>query len=231
MGTDRLRNGPGRWGQVSSTAKVRCFRLGPGFAIVGGALVALYVVLAELLELHPLGPRTPGDWGSMVSERGVECLYLWSLCVGACALLQLGRRRMPTPDSPYWPVAAVPSFVGAAWAVEFVATGLVPAIRGMRSGQPAESVLFPAAVHLALAVSPIVLCALSCWLLYRWKRASRPDHCRTCGYDLTGNVSGICPECGTPVPTSDGSDPKRAPQGSATHRTGRRRWRTTSTGT
>jgi len=25
-------------------------------------------------------------------------------------------------------------------------------------------------------------------------------HCRKCGYDLTGNVSGICPECGTPKP-------------------------------
>jgi predicted Zn-ribbon and HTH transcriptional regulator len=24
----------------------------------------------------------------------------------------------------------------------------------------------------------------------------RPDHCATCGYNLTGNRSGICPECG-----------------------------------
>lgn len=24
-------------------------------------------------------------------------------------------------------------------------------------------------------------------------------HCRYCGYDLTGNVSGICPECGAPI--------------------------------
>lgn len=23
-----------------------------------------------------------------------------------------------------------------------------------------------------------------------------PGHCRKCGYDLTGNVSGVCPECG-----------------------------------
>ncbi len=26
-----------------------------------------------------------------------------------------------------------------------------------------------------------------------------PGHCQTCGYNLTGNVSGVCPECGTPV--------------------------------
>lgn len=25
-----------------------------------------------------------------------------------------------------------------------------------------------------------------------------PDHCQRCGYDLTGNVSGKCPECGEP---------------------------------
>lgn len=24
--------------------------------------------------------------------------------------------------------------------------------------------------------------------------------CFRCGYDLTGNVSGVCPECGTPTP-------------------------------
>lgn len=28
------------------------------------------------------------------------------------------------------------------------------------------------------------------------KPTSLPGHCRACGYNLTGNVSGICPECG-----------------------------------
>jgi hypothetical protein len=27
-----------------------------------------------------------------------------------------------------------------------------------------------------------------------------PGHCQSCDYNLTGNVSGICPECGTPIP-------------------------------
>ena len=26
-----------------------------------------------------------------------------------------------------------------------------------------------------------------------------PGHCKECGYNLTGNVSGVCPECGTEV--------------------------------
>ena len=39
------------------------------------------------------------------------------------------------------------------------------------------------------------------WVI--WKithRKSAEDHlCSTCDYDLTGNVSGICSECGTPI--------------------------------
>jgi len=27
-------------------------------------------------------------------------------------------------------------------------------------------------------------------------KSRRPGHCQTCGYDLTGNTSGVCPECG-----------------------------------
>jgi hypothetical protein len=38
------------------------------------------------------------------------------------------------------------------------------------------------------------------WCLDWLHRQGRPPrHCQTCGYDLTGNVSGICPECGTPI--------------------------------
>ena len=33
---------------------------------------------------------------------------------------------------------------------------------------------------------------------HRWHRARR-GHCGTCGYDLTGNASGTCPECGEKI--------------------------------
>ena len=41
--------------------------------------------------------------------------------------------------------------------------------------------------------------------LWRWRRHRRATddgmpHCAKCDYNLTGNVSGICPECGTPIP-------------------------------
>ncbi len=59
--------------------------------------------------------------------------------------------------------------------------------------------------------------AIPCWFLFLltaaptallwWldRRRIRPTHCQRCGYDLTGNVSGRCPECGTPVKREDES--------------------------
>jgi len=37
------------------------------------------------------------------------------------------------------------------------------------------------------------------YLWYRDWRAIPPGHCQKCGYDLTGNESGGCPECGRPL--------------------------------
>jgi hypothetical protein len=39
------------------------------------------------------------------------------------------------------------------------------------------------------------------WLVYQiWKPGgNRPGFCTSCSYNLTGNVSGVCPECGTVI--------------------------------
>jgi hypothetical protein len=37
----------------------------------------------------------------------------------------------------------------------------------------------------------------------RLGRGFPPGHCRRCGYDLTGNESGVCPECGTACETEE----------------------------
>jgi len=36
-------------------------------------------------------------------------------------------------------------------------------------------------------------------LPFKIKKKRPKGHCRKCGYNLTGNVSGICPECGEPI--------------------------------
>ncbi len=36
-------------------------------------------------------------------------------------------------------------------------------------------------------------------------RAFPVGHCQVCGYNLTGNISGVCPECADPVPKTSGT--------------------------
>ena len=45
---------------------------------------------------------------------------------------------------------------------------------------------------------PLLLTAISTAILWRRDRIP-PGHCQRCGYNLTGNVSGRCPECGEAV--------------------------------
>jgi len=47
---------------------------------------------------------------------------------------------------------------------------------------------------------PFLIVAIPTGLLwYRDRRPIPPGHCQKCGYNLTGNVSGVCPECGEKV--------------------------------
>ena len=47
---------------------------------------------------------------------------------------------------------------------------------------------------------PFVAVAIATAILfYRDRRKNAPGFCGQCGYDLTGNTSGRCPECGTPI--------------------------------
>src|ERR1043166_984271 len=40
-------------------------------------------------------------------------------------------------------------------------------------------------------------------LWHRHRRRIPPGHCAYCNYNLTGNTTGICPECGTPIPKKE----------------------------
>jgi len=63
-----------------------------------------------------------------------------------------------------------------------------------RSGMKCEGLNMPAWLPLLLTAIP------TAWLWHRDRRliSSSPGHllCLRCGYDLTGNTSGVCPECG-----------------------------------
>lgn len=48
----------------------------------------------------------------------------------------------------------------------------------------------------ALAIVPVAFLATG---PFRCRRRMRKGLCRMCAYNLTGNTSGVCPECGTPT--------------------------------
>ncbi len=52
--------------------------------------------------------------------------------------------------------------------------------------------------YIPLWLPLVVLAIPTAFLWHRDRRRIPPGHCRQCGYDLTGNESGKCPECGEP---------------------------------
>ena len=66
---------------------------------------------------------------------------------------------------------------------------ILPSLRTMRLGSVVRT-------YTQIPVwSPLALTALLTAFLFWRARRIPPGHC-PCGYDLTGNVSGTCPECG-----------------------------------
>lgn len=54
---------------------------------------------------------------------------------------------------------------------------------------------------------PFVLIAIpTAALWWRDRRRIPPGHCEKCGYNLAGNVSGVCPECGERIPADGAAD-------------------------
>ncbi len=64
---------------------------------------------------------------------------------------------------------------------------------GKKGGLPWTTVHVP--IWMVLAGVAILTAILWC----RDPRCIPPGYCRKCGYDLTSNMSGVCPECGTAI--------------------------------
>lgn len=56
-----------------------------------------------------------------------------------------------------------------------------------------------------LSLAPIMIAGLAAIALRLLRRCVAPGHCGYCAYDLTGNASGTCPECGRTVPLAAAS--------------------------
>ena len=94
-----------------------------------------------------------------------------------------------------------------AWATIFVSALLCGALvysdRAWMIGKPVAALLSAIANSLpglAIAFGPGVALGFSALrILGRANRTAASLMCRRCGYDLTGNTSGNCPECGVAI--------------------------------
>jgi len=93
----------------------------------------------------------------------------------------------------------------ARWAV-LLGAGYFLAMCGMQFVRWAHGSINPAGVILVLCCCGAILFIV--WGLrtmrseqyFRGLYRSDPGFCGRCGYDLTGNISGVCPECGWKLP-------------------------------
>ena len=53
-------------------------------------------------------------------------------------------------------------------------------------------------LFLAFSILPAIACRRY-FQMYRGSVLASCNQCRNCSYNLTGNISGICPECGTRI--------------------------------
>ncbi len=97
----------------------------------------------------------------------------------------------------HWPAAERDYFVGiqrtipAGWGMkDIVGTNFIQPAPQLQLTGHKKHVLLPMWLLFPLVAAPTAL------LFYSDRRRIPPGHCRRCGYNLTGNVSGVCPECG-----------------------------------
>jgi len=105
--------------------------------------------------------------------------------------LELGGNHSGGCLTLYWPPYPRPRWVAfyywprdlEVWPICYVAEENLMETAGTLT------VMIPLWIPFAIGVIPTVC-------LWWRDRRYPPGHCQTCGYNLTGNVSGRCPECG-----------------------------------
>jgi hypothetical protein len=166
----------------SFRTEIRGTDLGPDYA---GWVLHMHFIDDRLVGAYTLSPpRTPyaGPPAALVILKRFEPVLLWAAVVLwlGCALIvpfNLAWRR----DIGRVALAAV---LTAALLVWLEPSALPHAVE--------RNALRAWVIAGMLAIVMIVLPR---------RRVCRPDaSCGKCGYDLTGNISGVCPECGTPTP-------------------------------
>ena len=142
--------------------------------------------------------------GLAISVLGVWCLSFWY----DMSISLPGRLSLGTEDAVIATFRAEAEYpLKARWTVEFNG----PQLGGLGLVWPHKtsyyvSPLFGLDMTYVPFWLPLLITALpTAWLWHRDRRRIPPGCCPRCGYDLTGNTSGACSECGAKAPLSPAS--------------------------
>jgi len=174
--------------------------------LVISSLVAVYLSLATWTEFYPAGP--PTGTRTAIGRRFSEVLLVWT---GWWALT--GWRVYRTGD---WKrsrlgdllILMVPLGLGVGWSGTQLATVWSVLFERPAGAPPLSTSWWLPVGGMFALLGPLAYGVGCSWLLRTEmsyiRRLLTGRYCAKCGYDLTGNVSGICPECGIPIakPTS-----------------------------
>ena len=159
-----------------------------------GASIAIGLVGAALANGCFFGL---GTW-VMSEARGLAPLaglvLLPAVCWAAGGVAGVTLRALPFVDGTFALLKA--TLATPAWYVVAyrVVTALDDDPRDLQ--QP-----FLVILAVVMIVPSWIATIVSFWLSGRFFKRHSPGCCRHCDYDLTGNVSGVCPECGAPIST------------------------------
>ncbi len=160
------------------------------FLLTWLALIALWIQSYWFVAIFEARPRHWLDHARYVeSHRGsITLRYVYS----------------PLPPYAHYRFHCVPvlktGFPFRFWMRLFHVSGF--AAKSFESGsittRPGISIVFPHWAPAAAMLPFLLIPPVRSWR----RRRTRPGTCSKCGYDLTGNVSGRCPECGEVVPVA-----------------------------
>ncbi len=176
----RLRSRARDW--IGPTTTITCF---------AAAMITMEVTSRPLLLTY-----SELDWFDAAQARLWNATLTWYGFVGIFLGLALVTKQVwfPVGGRLFWTIP----FFGIALSGTIVAIG-----RLFRDNLQLDVVVSLA--QLVLLVLAACGGAMSIHFLRRVYRRQALGFCLNCGYDLRGNVSGRCPECGVSVPIDDRS--------------------------
>lgn len=190
-----------RFGRICDVAKMDTHAIrsisGIGFRrmlMVSTAALIAYTVVAEVTDFALITVYLPGT--SKVAYRLSEGALLWALLWSVGGWFLTATKRMWDKRTWTWVIASIPALIGLLALLAQVRFFFFPESQLRPSSQFGLLDYFAPMIPF---VQGIVLAIVLLAQAQAWQSYGRSGKCCTCGYDLTGNLSGTCPECGDPI--------------------------------